>query len=836
MTIFLLGQSGGAPDRAVLRQWRFLPLCLFLLFPGASAQGQRLLDLGPVIVNPEVAEPGVVPYAINLDIDLIRSAPQRVEVPAPDGRLLVAELSLFEDRGEGDAMWAGRVAGSDYESVVFTVANDHLAGHFGVPGGAKYRISARPDGRGRIENLSTMARRPKEEYCPGGVVPDRPLPVAAIEAQRSDRPGGVVQASSHNHLDILVLYSEAARARYEARDGSVDARLRESIDYLNLVFRNGELDVVARLVHHEQAPDSLEITNSGSEVLGRLQQNQEVRALRAEHRADLVHIFVTGEVRDVCGIAYLLEKGDTAQSFSPAGYALTVMQGCGDETFAHEVGHNLGGNHDPQNAGNYEERRNTSAIQPYAFGHTWFSATPPNPPHKDTIMSYGSGEVEPWFSTVRVEPRIDGHRVTLGIAGERENERAIRGILDMAVRYSDFLPRGSGPDPGPDPEPPPPPGAGPTAPGNLTRTLTGPTSVRLSWVDRSDDETGFEVQLRQAGSGWRTHSTVPANTTTADVTGLTPGGRYDFRVRSFNDAGRSPSNTVTVVLPSTDFTDCVASEPLITFDHGYTVSMCVEYRNGEGALVKEPAKYLDIGSDQSGILYFFDKDNAEVLVKVLKTCAISDHIWVYVAPVTTLAFNLQIENVATGQTWDHRNPRGGGDASTATALKWFPCDPAAAGFAGDAGAPTGFAGDAGGVELVDAGIRPASVRQALAAGEMSNCEPQPVATMKGGYEVAMCVEFLKDGAPDTVRVKDYDLDSEQSAILYFFEENNAEVLIKVLQPPPGRCGRWVFVAPVTDLAFNIEVRPPDGGEPWRNSNPFGRTAAAVSDLEAFCSP
>ena len=839
MTTSHLGRAGGSPDRAVSRRWRLLPLCLFLLLPGGGVQAQRLLELGPVMVAPEVVEPGVVPYTVELDIDLVRSAPQRLEMPAPDGRLLVAEMSVFEDRGDGDAMWAGRVAGSDYESVVFTVANDHLAGHFGVPGGAKYRISARPGGRGRIEDMSTLDRRPKEEYCPGGVVPDRPGPAAAVEAQHSHEPERVVQASSHNHLDMLVLYSENARTRYEARDGSVDARLQESIDYLNLVFRNGELDLVARLVHHEQAPDSLTITNSGGAILQRMATNREVQALRAEHQADLVHIFVTAEVTGVCGIAYLLGKGDTAASFSPTGYGLTVMQGCGDETFAHEVGHNLGGNHDPPNASNFEDAdwRNNVAIAPYAFGHTWFSPSPPNPTNKDTIMSYGEQTVVPWFSTVRVQPRIDGHAVTLGIAGERENERALREFaVPIAPHYSDSL--RAGPDPEP---PPPPPGSGPTAPGNLTFTKTGPTSVRLNWVDRSENENGFEVQVRQAGTGWRTHSTHPANTTTADVTGLTPGGRYDFRVRSFNASGRSASNTVTIAVPAVQYTDCELGEPLITFEHGYTVSMCVEYlERGVGPLRKERAKDYGLDSKESGILYFFDQDNAEVLVKVLDACVISDYFWVYVAPVTTLAFNLRIDEVGTDRFWEHRNPRGGGDAATASALKHFPCDPDAAAVAG-----TVASGDQGvvtaghprdGVDLVDVGFRPASIQHALTAGQRSDCEPQPVATMKGGYEVAMCVEFLKDGEASSTPVKDYGLDSEQSAVLYFFDENNAEVLIKVLDPPPGNCGRWVFVAPVTDLAFNIEVRPPDGGTPWTYGNPLGQTAAAVSDLKAFCGP
>ena len=831
MTVSHVGRAAGSRGLAVFRQRRFLPFCLFLLFPGASVQAQRLLDLGPAIVEPVVSEPGVVPYAIDLDIDLVRSAPQRLEVPAPDGRLLVAEMSVFEDRGDGDAMWAGRVVGSDYESVVFSVANDHLAGHFGVPGGPKYRISARPDGRGRIENMSTMDRKPKEEYCPGGVVPDPPRPAAAIEAQRSDEPERVVQASNHNYLDMLIFYSENARARYEARDGSVDARLQESIDYLNLVFRNGQLDLVARLVHHEQAPDSVTITNSGNAVLNSLAGSQEVRALRAEHQADLVHIFVTAEVEDVCGIAALLGKGDTAATFSPRGYGLTVMQGCGDETFAHEVGHNLGGNHDPPNAGDFEERRDNSAIAPYAFGHTWFSPSPPNPPDKDTIMSYGSGEVEPWFSTVRVQPRIDGHTVTLGIAGERENERALREYaVPIAPHYSDSLPGGPGPDPGPDPEPPPP-GPGPTAPGSLAFTVTGSTSVRLKWVDRSDDETGFEVQIRPASSGWRTHSTHPANTTTADITGLTPGGRYDFRVRAFNASGRSASNTVMIVLPSTDFSDCEPTEPLITFEHGYTVSMCVEYlEGGIGPIVKENAKDYELESRESGILYFFEKDNAEVLVKVLDACDVNGYRWVFVAPVTDLAFNLYVHETGTDrEPWIHQNPRGGATATTRSDVTAFPCDGGAAAppLGDDAGGPTD------GVELVDSGFGPVSVRQALSGGEATDCEPQPVLTLGSGYEVAMCYETA---AGDIGAAADWGLDSQQSGLLYFFQRSNAEVLIKVLESAcdlPGNDHVWVYVAPVTDLAFNLEVRPPDGGDPWTHSNNLSRTAAAKSDNKAF---
>ena len=835
---------------AVARQWRLLPFCLFLLIPGASVQAQRLLDLGPVIVNPAVAEPGVVPYAVELDIDLVRSAPQRLELPAPDGRLLVAELSVFEDRGDGDAMWAGRVAGSDYESVVFSVVDGYLSGRFGVPGGAKYRISARPDGRGRIENMSTMTPRPKAEYC--GVPPERPAPVGVVEAQRSGDPERVAGASNHNLLDIMILYSEAAGRRYVLRDGSIEAPINNSIDYLNLVFRNGQLDVVAQLAHLEQAPASVNTAGAGREVLGRLQGNQEVRELRAEHQADLVHMFVTAEVTDVCGLAWLLGKNSTWRSFSPIAYGLTLMQGCGDETFAHEVGHNLGANHDPPNAGsNFSdpERRNNVVIAPYAFGHTWFSPSSPNPPHKDTIMSYGSGQVEPWYSTIRVQP--EGW--VIGIANERENERAVQGTIGIAVRFSDALQRGTDPDPDPDPEPPPPPGTRPTAPGNLTGASTGPTSVRLSWVDQSEDEDGFEVQYRPAGGRWQTAATLPANATSADVAGLDTGGRYDFRVRSFNSGGRSASNVVTIVLPAVEYTDCVPSAPQITFGHGYTVSMCIEY-DRDGEPVQADAVDYGLGSRESGLLYFFDRDNSEVLIKVLDACAVNNHRWVFVAPVTTLAFNLRVDETATGEYWQHKNPRGGATATTKSDLQAFPCGEAASASTVVADGSEGFDG----VDLVDAGFpaapvsptllarsptslarvepvsrAPVAVSQPIRGGEAADCEPQPVTTLRGGYTVNMCVEYVKDGETVVEEVKDYELDSEQSAILYFFQPDNAEVLVKVLDGCAINQHRWVFVAPVTTLAFNLSIEGPGGGTPWTHENRLDQTAAAKSDLKGF---
>lgn len=122
--------------------------------------------------------------------------------------------------------------------------------------------------------------------------------------------------------------------------------------------------------------------------------------------------------------------------------------------------------------------------------------------------------------------------------------------------------------------------------------------------------------------------------------------------------------------PPTDegYTECVPETTPLVFDGGYNVSMC--YETSGGAVGEAKAGVW--ASGESGLLWFFNRDNAEVLVKVLNGCHVNQHRWVYVAPVTDLAFNLYVADGA-GRTWSHRN-RQGVTASTRSDSEAFPCN------------------------------------------------------------------------------------------------------------------------------------------------------------------
>ncbi len=90
----------------------------------------------------------------------------------------------------------------------------------------------------------------------------------------------------------------------------------------------------------------------------------------------------------------------------------------------------------------------------------------------------------------------------------------------------------------------------PAAPSGLNATALSATSVRLTWTDNSNDETGFRIE-RAAGRGTYSQiATVGPGVTSYDDTGLTAKTKYSYRVRAYNLAGNSAySNVANVTTP-----------------------------------------------------------------------------------------------------------------------------------------------------------------------------------------------------------------------------------------------------------------------------------------------
>lgn len=84
----------------------------------------------------------------------------------------------------------------------------------------------------------------------------------------------------------------------------------------------------------------------------------------------------------------------------------------------------------------------------------------------------------------------------------------------------------------------------PAAPTALTAGTATSTSVRVSWADASQNETGFRVELSGGGGSWRTAASTVANGTSALLSGLLPATAYSVRVMAVNAAGDSAASSV----------------------------------------------------------------------------------------------------------------------------------------------------------------------------------------------------------------------------------------------------------------------------------------------------
>lgn len=112
--------------------------------------------------------------------------------------------------------------------------------------------------------------------------------------------------------------------------------------------------------------------------------------------------------------------------------------------------------------------------------------------------------------------------------------------------------------PAPEPAPPaapvegaPPapaaPSGAPVAPASLLASSAGPRTVRLSWQDRSDNETEFRIERSAGGGAFTPILRAAANTTSYGASGV-PSGTYVYRVSACNAAGCSAPVSATVVV------------------------------------------------------------------------------------------------------------------------------------------------------------------------------------------------------------------------------------------------------------------------------------------------
>jgi hypothetical protein len=218
------------------------------------------------------------------------------------------------------------------------------------------------------------------------------------------------------------------------------------------------------------------------------------------------------------------------------------------------------------------------------------------------------------------------------------------------------------------------------------------------------------------------------------------------------------------------------------------------------------------GSADSGIFYFFSENNWEMLVKVLDGCAFNQHQWVFAAATTDVETTLIVTDTQTGKTAVYFNPLGNAASAITDAEAFEGCEASSS----SALAPPVTASA---IPKADA---------SLGAECADNADA--LCLLGGRFEVSVT---WTDFAGQSGSAKAVPFATADSGLLYFFSENNWEMLVKVLDGCDFNERVWVFAAATTNVAYTLEVKDRVSGLSKIYENPLGQASAAITDTSAF---
>ena len=258
--------------------------------------------------------------------------------------------------------------------------------------------------------------------------------------------GADAGADAGDVIDVLVAYTPGARAAA----GNIDAFIQFAIDNTHRIYANSNIGLRLRLVHKHQTsytghPSNMSVdlerltATSGTIIQGRQWDPDgymdEVHGLRDLHGADLVALVTARQTDNTCGVAWVPDFGRHPDTdFGVLGFSVTAWncETITHHTFAHELGHNQGAAHDPDNT--CDDPPCTLAPPP-TFLYRYGRCNTAEGWH--TTMSYSSNlqgscprEIE-YFSS----PLLSYRGTPTGDAARRDNRRVLIETARQVARY-----------------------------------------------------------------------------------------------------------------------------------------------------------------------------------------------------------------------------------------------------------------------------------------------------------------------------------------------------------------------------------------------------------------
>lgn len=198
-------------------------------------------------------------------------------------------------------------------------------------------------------------------------------------------------------------------------------------------------------------------------------------------------------------------------------------------------------------------------------------------------------------------------------------------------------------------------------------------------------------------------------------------------------------------------------------------------------------------SEETGLFWFFNPDNIELIVKVLDGRPLNGHVWVFYGALSDVEYLLRVTDTATGAVRFYRNEHGNlcGKGDTTAFPEPYP-EP-----------------------VLPLAFRPASPAPA------ATCSPgnEALCLLNGRFRISVRWKNQHAGGTEGTGVAIPGTD--QTGYFWFFDPSNVELVVKVIDGRQVNGRFWVFYGALTDVEYTLTVIDTETGARKEYRNPPG---------------
>jgi len=229
-------------------------------------------------------------------------------------------------------------------------------------------------------------------------------------------------------------------------------------------------------------------------------------------------------------------------------------------------------------------------------------------------------------------------------------------------------------------------------------------------------------------------------------------------------------------------------------------------RRGEGKAVRL--------TQDTGYFWFFNPQNVELMLKVLDGRENNEHYWTFFGALSNVEYWITVTDTANGLTRRYFNPSRN-FASIGDTRSFGPLG------ASLAGSPS--------AEPLSSVGSSASRSQSASVG-VEACEPSETRLCLNGGRFAAEVSWTD--FQGNVGVGTAEALTDDTGTFWFFNRENLELVVKVLDGVSVNAHYWVFYGSLSNVDFDLTLTDTENGEVqvYRNRN---RTFASAGDTRAF---